>query len=123
MHIQLETRELHSIQSYSETGVTINQKTYHSSFILNKDTLITDWDISNPTLLTQALLEPICKLEPEIIILGSHAPQELLKIECIRTLQMQSIGVECMERGPASRTFNLLLSEQRNVALGMILNG
>jgi uncharacterized protein len=122
MHIQLEAHETHTIQSYSETEVTINHVAYQTSFILNHNTLITPWDITHPTELNQTRLEPLLALAPEIIILGVQAPQKLLQLDTIQNLRAQRIGVECLNVGAACRTFNLLLGEQRTVALGMILN-
>jgi uncharacterized protein len=122
MHIQLEAHETHTIQSYSETEVTINNTPYQTSFILNKNTLITPWNITRATELNQALLEPLLVLTPDIIILGVQAPHELLQLDIIQNLRAKHIGVECMNIGAACRTFNLLLGEHRAVALGIILN-
>ena len=122
MHIQLESHETHTIQSYSETEITINHTPYQTSFIINHNTLITPWPITHVTELNQTLLEPLHALAPEIIIFGTRAPHELLQLDVIQNLHTQHIGVECMSLGAACRTFNLLLGEQRAVALGIILN-
>lgn len=123
MQIQLEAREQHSIQAYSDTEIKINQTNYTTSLIVSRDTLITPWAINHTTELTKSLLEPLLALQPELILLGTHAPHQLRQLNLIQALCEQHIGVECMDVGAACRTFNILLGEQRAVVAGFILPG
>ena len=120
MEIQLEAREPHTIQSYSDTAITINHEVYAKSIILNHDTLISDWPVTQASELNAALLDALIALKPEIIILGSHNPDALRRLDIIRQLCEQNIGIECMDIGAACRTFNVLLSEERAVVVGII---
>ena len=120
MEIQLEAREPHTIQSYSDTAITINHEVYAKSIILNHDTLISDWPVTQASELNAELLDALIALKPEIIILGSHNPDALRRLDIIRQLCEQNIGIECMDIGAACRTFNVLLSEERAVVVGII---
>ncbi len=120
MEIQLEAREPHTIQSYSDVAVTVNHEVYSRSIIINRDTLITDWPVTQASDLHATSLNTLIALKPEIIILGSHHPDALRRLDLIRQLCEQKIGVECMDIGAACRTFNVLLSEERDVVLGLI---
>jgi len=121
MEIQLEAREPHTIQSYSDTAVTVNHELYSESMILSRETLITDWPVTQASELNSASLDQLIALKPEIIILGSHNQDSLRRSDGIRQLCEQKIGVECMDIGAACRTFNVLLSEERDVVVGLIL--
>ncbi|MCH9756576.1 MAG: hypothetical protein K0U37_05230 [Gammaproteobacteria bacterium] len=122
MQIQLEDRETHTIQAYSDTEIKVNDITYKTSFILSRDTLITPWAIQNAAKLNQTHLQPMLDLDPEIIILGTEQPDTLRRLNAVRQLCEKHIGIECMALGAASRTFNILLSEHRRVVAGFIFN-
>ncbi|MDF1645491.1 MAG: MTH938/NDUFAF3 family protein [Legionellaceae bacterium] len=121
MQIQLEAHETHTIQAYSNTEIKTNNVTYHTPLIISRDTLITPWNIPNAAELNQAHLQVILDLEPEVIILGTHTPDTLRRLDIIRQLAEKHIGVECMTIDAASRTFNILLSEHRRVVAGFML--
>ena len=112
MHIHLEKNEQHAIQSYSEYAVVINQVTYQANLIVNRDTLISPWE-------GLSSLEPILSLHPEVIIIGHTNPAFQLPLSIRAQLSQLKIGIECMNLGAASRTFNVLLSENRAVVLGI----
>jgi uncharacterized protein len=122
MQIQLEAHETHTIQSYTNTEIKVNHVVYSTSFILNRDTLISPWAAEDPAALHQALLQPLLDLDPEIIILGSNQPDAVRRLDAVRQLSEKHIGIECMAIGAASRTFNILLSENRRVVAGFIFN-
>ena len=120
MQIQLETHETHTIQAYNDTEIKVNDVRYHTSFIVSRDSLITPWTLLDTAELNEDLLQPLLDLEPEVIILGSKAPNVLRRLDCIRQLCEKHIGIECMTRDAACRTFNILLSEHRRVVAGFI---
>jgi uncharacterized protein len=120
MEIQLEARAPHTIQSYSDTAITVGGEVYSESIAINHNTLIADWPVTQASKLNAESLEALIALKPEIIILGSHNPDALRRLDIIRQLCEQKIGVECMDIGAACRTFNVLLSEERAVVIGII---
>jgi len=120
MEIQLEAREPHTIQSYSDTAVTVNHAIYSKSIIISRDTLVSDWPVTQASDLNAESLHNLIALQPEIIILGSDTPDALRRLDVLRQLCEQKIGVECMDIGAACRTFNVLLHEERAVVLGII---
>ncbi len=123
MQIQLEAHETHTIQAYNQNEIKVNHHTYQTSFIVSRDTLITPWDIKNAADLTLDLFQPILGLNPEIIILGTHTPDLLRRLDAVLMLQEKQIGTECMTIDAACRTFNILLGEHRRVVAGFIWGG
>ncbi len=122
MQIQLEAHETHTIQAYTDTEIKVNDALYQTSFIVSRDTLITPWAIQSADKLNERLLQPILDLAPEIIILGTKNPSALQRLDMLKKLCEQHIGVECMTIDAACRTFNILLSEHRRVVAGFIFS-
>jgi len=121
MHIQQEPKNQHTIQSYSDTGVNIDGTTYESSLIVCRDRLISPWETKREDALTSTQLLPLLELKPEIIIIGSAKPDAYRTHPALLALNAKGIGIECLDIGGAARTFNLLLSEHRDVVVGFIL--
>ena len=113
MHIHLEKNAPHAIQSYSDTAVIINDITYQDNLIVSANALISPWD-------TQ--IEAMLPLNPEVIILGHTSTSFQLPIAVRAQLSKLKIGIECMNLGAACRTFNILLSEDRAVVLGIVFH-
>lgn len=115
MHIQLEAPDTHAIRSYNDTEITVNAMTYQKSIVISRDVMIAEWPIHSVEELTEEIIEPILKLDPEVIIVGHQQTGTPIPISVMQYLSKQRIGIESMNIGAASRTFNVLLSEQRRV--------
>ena len=63
----------------------------------------------------------ISELEPQLVILGTGEQQQFPKTELYATLLNQGVGVEVMSTPAACRTYNILVSEGRNVAAALLL--
>ena len=121
MHIQLETPDKHTIQSYTNEQVTVNGTLYQRSLIVSKQTIVTPWAVYCVDDLNEITLEPILELEPEIILIGHQDLGKPVPISILQYLSTRRLGIECMSIGAMSRTFNVLLSEHRQVVAGIIL--
>lgn len=122
MHINLETNESNAIQSYTEHQIQINSHIYTQSVIVSKQEIITDFQITQISDLTLENLEKFLILQPEIIILGLQQPGRFPDPSILSVLSKQRIGLECMSIGAASRTFNVLLGEERAVVVGFVFD-
>lgn len=141
MHIHLETNTHHSIQAYSNSSVQILSQTYHTNILVGAHFLITDWQINGHSSdaqqnasepidsqsvphnqLTLADLSCCMRYQPRLILLGANHWRHIMTPALKKTLEDQQIAVEAMPIGAACRTFNVLLSEQREVILGIIFN-
>lgn len=121
MQISLEKVEQNAIQAYSESEIKINHTTYTSSLIVSQSQMITDWPVHDILDLNETLLTPVIELQPEIIIFGHQSSHYHPPVAVLQRLVQQQVGFEFMALGAACRTYNVLLSEQRHVALGLIL--
>jgi len=120
MQINLEAADNHSIKSYSDSQIKIQSTLYEDSFIVSRNEIIIPWPIHSLQELNEATMEPLLKFQPEIIIIGHNQPGILAPTAILEQLSKLRIGIECMSIGAASRTFNILLSEQRTVVAGFI---
>ena len=121
MQLHLEQLDTHSIQSYDNHSIRINHKTYDKSLIITQNKLFTKWPVTQITMLDEANLEILFECNPEIIIIGhnekTHAPSSIYPL-----FSNHNVGFECMNIGAACRTFNILLSEKRRIALAIVFN-
>ncbi|WP_028387894.1 Mth938-like domain-containing protein [Legionella fairfieldensis] len=120
MHINLETPDPHSIQAYSDKEITIDSINYKKSVIINRQEIISNWPITSIDQLTEELLEPLLRHQPRIIIIGHSQHSGFASPFIFQTLAKHRVGLESMSIGAACRTYNILLSEQRDVVLGVI---
>lgn len=121
MQINKEPGGIHSIQSYSDTEIKINGVIYTTNLIICRDEIILDWSIGQLSALDDDFLTPILNTQPEVIIIGHNQTGAQPPIKVLQHLSQKRIGLECMSIGAACRTFNVLLSEDRKVTLGIIL--
>ena len=101
--------------------VEINQLRYVHNLIVMPDKLITDWSATDFFCLTEANFAQIVELKPEVILLGTGEKHQFLHPKIIQKLTENGIPLECMTTAAACRTYNILMSEGRNVAAMLIL--
>ncbi len=114
------------ITAYTDDYITINQQHYSNSLIVMPDSLITDWASSSHQPLTFDNLtaidfEKITTLKPEVVLLGTGKTHKFLHPKVSELLTRQGISLECMTTAAACRTYNILMSEGRNVAAALLL--
>jgi len=116
-----KTSGLHVITGYGEGYISISEKTYHQSLIISPGELITDWDMSNPADLSYDSLAAIESWKPEIILLGTGPQQVFPESDIMFRFLQQGIGCEIMDSAAACRTYNILVSESRNVVAALLM--
>ena len=96
---------------------------YRQSLILSSEQLITDWPVESFNDLSESLLEPVVELKPDIVLVGTGARQQFLPAELMMVFFRRGIGAEVMTTDAACRTFNVLVSEGRQVVAALIQPG
>jgi uncharacterized protein len=126
MKLHLTTAEnKHLITGYS-TGdngrfVEINKQRYTQNLIVMTDKLITDWTATDFASLTELHFTQLIEFKPEVVLLGTGEKHQFLHPKMIQNLTENGIPLECMATAAACRTYNILMSEDRNVAAMLIL--
>jgi uncharacterized protein len=122
MNINLEAAETNAVQAYSENQVQINSIVYERSLIVSKEEVISDLVIHDIQAIDDRYLQQLLQFNPEVVIIGHEQTGKFPPISIISTLSQHRVGIECMSIGAASRTYNVLLSEQRAVVAGFIFS-
>jgi uncharacterized protein len=110
----------HSIRAYQDGEVIINDKSIRHSVIVTPDT-IQSWAPRSLEELEPAHFAAFEAWHPEIVILGTGRRLAFPPPHYSVDLLSRGIGVEVMANDAACRTFNILLSEERQVLLALLL--
>jgi len=118
---EMTDSSLNYISAYEENWVKIKNKKYdHSIFILSDSVL----DISNfsDTQIIELIQNSYSKKRLELVIIASPNNEELNKLNKYKDIIQMQIGFEFMKTDAAYRTFNIILSESREVGLLVYFN-
>lgn len=109
------------ITAYGSGFVDINKQRYEQNLIVMPDKLILDWSAADFKSLTAQDFIAIADLNPEVVLLGTGARHQFVHPKLTAALTEKGLAIECMTTDAACRTYNILMSEGRNVAAGLIL--
>ena len=119
MRFHQDTAAGNSIQSYSGQGIVINGRLISTSVLVTAE-CIESWPPATVAELNEQQLALLTVRRPGIIILGTGTSLRFPPLPLLAGIQQQGIGIEVMGNDAAIRTFNVLLSEDRNVLLALL---
>ena len=111
----------YTIQAYGQGQVTINDEVVTSSVVVTPARLLREWEPERFDDLAPAHLEALAELEPEIVVLGTGGRLRFPAAAVTASLAARGIGVEVMDTAAACRTYNILVSEDRNVVAALLM--
>ncbi len=121
MQLHLErTTESNQLSAYGAGYFVVNDKRISSSIVISADSVDLEWPVESVAELSQEHLQAVIETRPELVILGSGAKHEFPGTAVIAAFASSSIGLEVMNTGAACRTYNVLLSEGRNVVAMLV---
>jgi uncharacterized protein len=109
------------ITGYGDGYIAVNTQRYTRPVIVTPNREISDWDVENFAALTRGHFEALLELKPEIVLLGTGERQQFPRPELTRVLTEAGVGVEAMDTRAACRTYNILMSEGREVLAAIIV--
>ena len=109
------------ITAYDDNSVSINGKPFSQSLIVSTTQLNDDWNLTSIESLQTSHIEQILTLKPELIIIGTGDKLIFPAVEVYAAIIQQGLGVDFMDTGAACRTYNILMSEGRDVVAGLVL--
>jgi uncharacterized protein len=110
-----------TIQAYGHGFITINTQHFHRSVVVARDRIIGDWPPQRFADIQSCHMRLLTTLNPEILLLGTGDHQQFPHPEILEPLINQRIGFEIMDTPAACRTYNIILTEGRQVAAALIL--
>lgn len=108
------------IRSVSKEGITVADTLYDNSLVLSRETLLAPWPVTSVDDLEEQHLAQVFDLEPEVVLLGTGAKQAFPPPRLVMKFYEKGVGFEAMTTEAACRTFNVLVSEERNVVAALI---
>lgn len=108
------------VTGYGDGWVQVNQDRHASAFVMTSDQLM-EWVLADPLILAAEDFGPVVSLVPEVVLLGTGPRLKFPPIASLKLLIEAGIGYEVMDTPAACRTYNILMSEGRNVALCVTL--
>jgi uncharacterized protein len=115
------TQQYQTITGYDDDWIEINAIRFDDSLIVLPEIAPMVWPVKSFEALQASELEAIAAHAPDLLILGTGAKQRFAHPRLLNGLLTQGIGVECMDNQAACRTYNILMTEGRKVALALIM--
>ena len=109
------------ITAYDSDGVSINGKAFTQSLIVTTTKLNENWGIDTIESLQADHIDQILSFDPELVIIGTGNHLVFPAVNIYAAIIRRGIGVDFMDTRAACRTYNILMSESRNVVAGLIL--
>lgn len=109
------------IHGYGDHGFTITGLRHEGSVLVFPDRTQA-WQVTSMAELSLDALSPILEAEPRpaVLLLGCGKGMSVVPREIKAALRDAGIVVEPMDTGAACRTYNVLLTEGRDVAAALI---
>jgi uncharacterized protein len=95
------------------TSVTVVDRAITKSFVIATDSITEDFPYSKPDQLDESAIEPIVRMKPEVVLLGTGDKIVFPPQRFVASLLKRGIGVETMDSAAAARTFNVLVGDGR----------
>ncbi len=122
MKLHLTTAENNNlITGYSESYIEVNKRRHAFSLIVMPQELTLDWNVKSFSDLSEQHLSKIAEFNSEVVLLGVGEKHQFLHPKTYQALATKGIPIECMTTAAACRTYNILMSEGRNVLAALIL--
>jgi uncharacterized protein len=121
MKLQSVNNHDYSIENYDQQKqqVQIQKQIYTQSLIVYQQNMHI-LNIDNVQALKAEDIDICIQYQPELLIIGTGITQHFISPAIYANYLKHKMGVECMTNAAACRTYNVLLSEDRNVALVLI---
>lgn len=110
------------ITAYGNGFIDVNKVRYTKHLIIMPNQLNLDWSATDFASLTITQFDELLALNPEVILLGTGDTHQFIRPKLIAKLTANNIAVECMTTHAACRTYNILMSEGRNVAAALLIS-
>lgn len=108
------------ITRMQDQTIWVNHQAFNTSILIPHEAPVQVWSAQSIETLSQSDIDALIALRPELIILGSGAQLRFPDSALIVRIHQAGIGFEVMSTAAACRTFNVLVSEGRQV-LGAML--
>jgi uncharacterized protein len=123
MKFQREATSEFAITGYTAESVSVGGVEFRHSVRVSHQVAAEPWPVASFAEITAATVADGTKAQAEIVILGTGKKLRFPPPDALRPLIEASMGYEVMDTAAACRTYNVLLSEGRQVAALLLIEG
>ena len=121
MELSLEHPGQHLfIRSHGPEGIRVIDAWHSPPLLMSPERLAGDWKTDRVEDIDNHAIDQIVDMGCEIVLIGCGARQTFLSAEQMVAFYSKGLGVEIMTTDAACRTFNVLASEGRSVAVAIL---
>ena len=113
--------EPNAIVACSPGEIRLRDRAYTTSVIVTRTAVIDGWRPGTVDVLSIDDFAELLALSPEVVLLGTGTRQRMPPPALYTAFASRRVGLEVMDNGAACRTYNLLLSEFREVAVALMM--
>ncbi|MFK8052728.1 MAG: Mth938-like domain-containing protein [Woeseiaceae bacterium] len=117
MQFSKEQEPVNAVRKYDAESLWIREQAFSGSIAIMPTAIDEDFDCRQINDLNETHLAPFVAAKPEVIIIACGQTVTFPEASVMRAVQRAGIGIEVMNDGAAMRTYNVLLSEERDVVL------
>lgn len=123
MKMSLENNpDLNLITGYGSDHLMINKVRHDGNLMLNATRVIPGWAPNGFDGLTSDDFAAVLELKPDVVIVGTGARLRFPQHALLRPLIEAGVGFEIMDLSAACRTYNVLATEGRAVAVAVMFD-
>ena len=111
---------LNTFTGYGDGFVEVNARRHDGGLVMMPQGPVQPWPVDRFDMLTAAHFDTLAERQPELLILGTGARQRFPHPALVRGLTARRIGVEAMDNKAACRTYNILMTEGRQVMVALL---
>ncbi len=115
------TDDLNTITAHGPGFVMINQNRHTAALVVMPDKLIAPWPVADTLVPALADFAVVLELKPELVVFGSGSAFRFPDPIIMAAFSKAKIGFDVMDTPAACRTYNVLMSEGRNVAAALLI--
>ena len=113
--------EPNAIVACAAGEIRLRERAFTTSLIVTRTVVLEGWRPAPADQLTIEDFTDLLALTPEVVLLGTGLRQRMPPTALYAAFAARGIGLEVMDNAAACRTYNLLLSEYREVAVALML--
>lgn len=121
MKFQREASSEFAISGYTADSVSVGGVAFTQSLRVSHRAPAASWPVATFTEITADTVLSAVALRPEIVIIGTGSKLRFPPSSALAPLRDAQVGFEVMDTAAACRTYNVLLSEGRQVAALLLI--
>ncbi len=115
------TASLNTVTAYGAGYIEINAQRFDHSLVVMPELVLKRWRPTSFETLTAEDFTELLEFKPALIVLGTGERQRFVHPRLLQGLHAQRIGIEMMDTQAACRTYNILMSEGRQVLAAILV--